>query len=363
VIDTVDCVVVGAGVVGLACARAIAEQGREVIVLERHDAIGTETSSRNSEVIHAGIYYPTNTLKATLCVAGKRQLYAYCESHQVPFAACGKVIVAAATSQLQQLRDLQKQAAANAVAVEWLDAAAMAEIEPQVSAAAGLYSPSTGIIDSHALMLSYQGDLERAAGVVVFESSLEAANVDPPGLYLHTTDGELRCRWLVNSGGLAAPNIASQLLHDAPAAHYALGHYYAYSGASPFRHLVYPIPEPGGLGIHVTRDLGGQIKFGPDVAWRDEVDYDFPVDEASLRRKFAKAISRYYPAVDEARLHPSYTGIRPKIVGPGEPAADFSIAGPAQHGVAGLVNLLGIESPGLTSSLAIADYVVSLMHD
>jgi L-2-hydroxyglutarate oxidase LhgO len=355
-------VVIGAGVVGLACARAIARQGREVIVLERHDAIGTETSSRNSEVIHAGIYYPTGSLKARLCVAGKQQLYSYCQTHQVPYEACGKIIVATVPSQLAELRRIRQQASANGVALEWLEAGAVAELEPEVRAVAGLYSASTGIVDSHSLMLSFQGDLERAGGVLAFASPVDELAAEPNGILLRTGETELRCRWLINSAGLAAPDLAAQVLTQVPAAHYALGHYYAYTGPAPFARLVYPVPEPGGLGVHVTRDLGGQIKFGPDVAWRDTVDYAFPPDEEALRAKFAAAIGGYYPQIDPARLYPSYTGIRPKIVGPGEPAADFSIAGPAQHGVAGLVNLLGIESPGLTSSLAIADYVVGLMH-
>ena len=360
---SVDCVVIGAGVIGLACARAIARDGREVIVLERHDAIGTETSSRNSEVIHAGIYYPQDSLKARFCVAGKRQLYAYCETHQVPFAACGKVIVATSRQQIPELRDIQRRSSANGVALRWLDAPEVAELEPQVQAVAGLYSDTTGIVDSHALMLSYQGDLERAGGVVAFGSVVEDLRAGPDGIRLRAAGTELRCGWLINSAGLAAPDLARQLVPGAPAAHYAIGHYYSYTGAAPFTHLVYPVPEPGGLGIHVTRDLAGQIKFGPDVEWREVVDYSFPTDEPALRSKFAAAIRHYFPGVDEERLHPSYTGIRPKIVAAGQPPADFSITGPSQHGVAGLVNLLGIESPGLTSSLAIADHVLSLMHD
>ena len=361
--EVAECVVIGAGVVGLACARAIARSGREVIVLERHEAVGTETSSRNSEVIHAGIYYPTGSLKARLCVAGKAHLYRYCQTHHVPHAACGKIIVATSQAQLSELRRIQGQALANGVELEWLDAAAVVRLEPQVHAVAGLYSPTTGIIDSHALMLSLQGDLEHAGGMVAFATDVDSLRSEAQGVHLSTRDTQLRCRWLINCAGLAAPDVVRPLLPDAPRARYALGHYYAYSGPAPFSRLVYPVPEPGGLGIHVTRDLAGQIKFGPDVVWREAVDYAFPADEGALRSKFAAAIGRYFPGVQASRLHPSYTGIRPKIVAPGEPAADFAIAGPAQHGVPGLVNLMGIESPGLTASLAIADHVAELVND
>ncbi len=361
--ERVDCVVIGAGVVGLACARAVALSGREVLVLERHDTIGTEISSRNSEVIHAGIYYPTNSLKARLCVAGKRALYGYCETHGVAFEACGKLIVASSDVQTATLTQIHEQASANGVTLEWLDGAAVARMEPEVSAVAGLYSPTTGIVDSHALMLSLQGDLEHAGSGVVFRAAVDRMAVHNRGVRLRCGDTELDCTWLINCAGLSAPTLAAQLLEGVPAARYARGHYYAYSGPAPFTHLIYPVPEPGGLGIHVTRDLAGQVKFGPDVTWCDAVDYAFPADEGALRRRFASAISSYYPGLDPERLYPSYTGIRPKIAGPGEPTADFSIRGPSDHGVGGFVNLMGIESPGLTCCLAIADHVVGLMHD
>ena len=358
--ETVDCVVIGAGVVGLACARALALAGREVLVLERHAAVGTETSSRNSEVIHAGIYYPTGSLKARLCVAGKRALYAYCQSRGIAHENCGKLIVATDVGQEQQLQALAQQARANGVELEWRSGAQVLAAEPNVRAVAGLWSPTTGIVDSHEFMLNLHGDLESAGGLVAFGAEVLALSSYRSELRVSTSDLELSCRLVVNSAGLFAPTLAQQLLPQTPPPRFALGHYYTYAGAPPFSTLVYPTPEPGGLGVHVTKDLAGQVKFGPDVHWIDAVDYSFAADEAALRDRFVAAISRYFPGVDRQRLQPGYTGIRPKLVGPGEPAGDFVIAGPAQHGVAGLINLLGIESPGLTSSLAIADRVVEL---
>jgi L-2-hydroxyglutarate oxidase LhgO len=353
--EQVECVVVGAGVIGLACARALAEAGHEVIVLERGRLIGAETSSRNSEVIHAGIYYPTDSLKAQLCVQGKQHLYDYCQSRGVPHRRSGKVIVASSDSQLDVLRDYQRQAAANGVALTWLDAAAVQQLEPEVVAVAGLLSESTGIIDSHAFMLSLQGDLERAGGTIAFETEVRDLRLGNR-IVVDTDSLAVDCNWLINCAGLWAPDLARRLDLRAPAAFYARGHYYAYSGVSPFSRLVYPIAEPGGLGVHVTMDLAGQIKFGPDVVWLDDIDYRF---DEGVKDAFVAAIRRYYPALDVDRLHPSYTGIRPKITGPGQPAEDFRIDGPRRHGVAGLINLLGIESPGLTASLAIADMVAA----
>jgi L-2-hydroxyglutarate oxidase LhgO len=354
--QAVEVVVIGAGVIGLACARALAQAGREVVVLERHGQIGTETSSRNSEVIHAGIYYPTGSLKARLCVSGKKMLYRYCEEHGVPYRRCGKIIVASSPDQLPTLRQYQQQAERNGVEpLQWLSGADVAALEPAVGAAAGVLSESTGILDSHAYMLALQGDLESAGGMIAFHTEVTRLAGSVHGLRVVTGELELEARWVVNAGGLSAPALARWVCADAPAARYARGHYYTYAGKTPFSRLVYPVAEAGGLGVHVTLDLGGQARFGPDVVWIEDVDYTF---DDSRRSDFETAIRRYFPGFEPQRLHPGYTGIRPKISPPGEPAADFRIDGPAEHGVGGLINLLGIESPGLTASLAIANVVV-----
>jgi len=361
--ERVDCVVIGAGVVGLACARALARNGREVLVLERHGQVGTETSSRNSEVIHAGIYYDTGSLKAQLCVRGKALLYRHCETYGVPFKRCGKVIVATDETQFETLRGYQRRALANGVGeLRWLSPEELAELEPAVSCVGAVLSESTGIIDSHAYMESLVGDLEAHAGMIAFHSEVLTGVPDGGRIRIETSAMELDAACVVNAAGLAAPDLARRLAPQAwsglPSAHYAKGQYYTLSGRSPFRRLVYPVAEQGGLGVHVTLDLAGQARFGPDVVWIDGVDYTF--DDRN-RARFVAAIRRYYPALDEARLQPGYTGIRPKISGPTEPAADFLIAGPEQHGIAGLVHLLGVESPGLTASLALADDVLALV--
>lgn len=353
--DKVECVVVGAGVVGLAIAAELARSGREVVVLEQHDCIGSETSSRNSEVIHAGIYYPQGSLKAELCVQGKQLLYRYCDAFDVPYKRCGKLIVAVHDGQAEIVQGYIDKAAANGVAdLRWLSAREVAELEPEVACVGGVLSPSTGIIDSHAFMLSLQGQLERAGGIIAFQTHVESVKADPMPLVC-TTDFELQADWFINCAGLHAPGLA-QATPNAPKAFYAKGHYYAYSGRQPFSRLVYPVAEAGGLGVHVTLDLAGQIKFGPDVRWIDQLDYSF--DESHFA-DFASAIRTYYPLLDEQRLHPSYTGIRPKIAPADGGFQDFRIDGPATHGVPGWINLLGIESPGLTASLAIAREVVS----
>ena len=353
--ETADLVVIGAGVIGLACARALALAGRDVVVVERHSLIGSETSSRNSEVIHAGIYYPPGSAKAGLCVAGKALLYDYCAERGIPHRRCGKIIVASREDQLTVLRGYQALARRNGVgSLRWLSRADVAALEPAVEAEAGVLSESTGIIDSHAYMLALQGDFESAGGMIAFGTEVGGLTRTERGIRVHTPGLTLDARWVINAAGLSAPQAAAWLVPDAPGAWYARGRYYVYEGVAPFSRLVYPVAEAAGLGVHLTLDLGGQARFGPDVTWIDTISYDF---DDSSREYFESAIRRYFPALDSARLHPGYTGIRPKISGPSEPAADFRIDAPAEHGVPGLVNLLGIESPGLTASLAIGDLV------
>ena len=363
--DEFDCVVIGAGVVGLAVARALALLGREVLVLEAVGAIGTGTSSRNSEVIHAGIYYPQGSLKARLCVAGKQQLYAYAAERGVPHRRCGKLIVATSPAQVGELEAIVAKARANGVDdLAILDAAQARALEPQLACVAAILSPSTGIVDSHALMLSLQGDLENAGGVLALKSAVARGVCGQGAIELFAQDGTaLRCAVVVNAAGLSAPGLAGRfegLPADAvPPAHYAKGNYFTLSGRAPFSHLIYPVPEAAGLGVHLTLDLGGQAQFGPDVEWVDSPD-DLVVDPARGDGFYAE-VRKYWPALPDGALLPGYAGIRPKISGPGEPARDFLIQGPAEHGVPGLVNLFGIESPGLTSSLAIADHVAELL--
>jgi len=363
--DTVEAVVVGAGVVGLAVARALALEGREVVILEAEDAIGTHTSSRNSEVIHAGIYYPTGSLKARSCVAGRQRLYAYCAEHGVPHRRCGKLIASTDGAQLGELRAIAEKAKANGVSdIAWLSRAEALALEPQLHCVAALHSPSTGIIDSHALMLAYLGDAEARGAMLALKSPLERARARNGGFELQVRGADpVAARLLVNCAGLTAPSVARRIegypARLAPRELYAKGNYYSLSGKAPFSRLIYPVPEPGGLGVHVTLDLAGQARFGPDVEWVDRIDYD--VDPGRAERFYA-AIRRYWPALPDGALAPGYCGIRPKTSGPGEPPADFRIQGPAEHGVAGLVHLFGIESPGLTSSLALADDVASLLR-
>lgn len=362
--DAVDCVVVGAGVVGLAVARALALQGREVMVLEAADAIGTGTSSRNSEVIHAGLYYATGSLKARLCVQGRDLLYAYCAERAVPHRRCGKLIVATAPDQVAALQGIEARARANGVAdLQWLDAKAAQALEPALQCVAALHSPSTGIVDSHALMLALQGDLEHAGGLVALNSPLAQARCTAGGIHLQAADGtELLARTVVNAAGLAAPDLARRFAgldaHHAPTPYYAKGSYFTLAGRAPFSRLVYPAPEAAGLGVHLTLDMGGQARFGPDVQWVDAPD-DLQVDPARGDAFYAE-VRKYWPGLRDGALVPGYAGMRPKISAPGEPAADFVVQGPAVHGVPGLVNLFGIESPGLTSALALGDHVAVL---
>ncbi len=362
--DTIDCIVAGAGVIGLAVGRRLAMAGLEVAVLEAEEHIGMHTSSRNSEVIHAGLYYPKDSLKARFCVAGKQALYQYCESKSIPYRRIGKLIIATSADEESILGTIRQKAADNGVSdLRWLDAAEVSDMEPSVRATAALLSPSTGIIDSHEFMLGLQGDLENAGGSVVLHAPITEVSRSKDGFDV-SVDGELAAnsRIFVNAAGIWAPELADLVNgvdNVAPRETYlARGHYFSYSGRSPFEHLIYPVPVDGGLGIHATNDMAGSARFGPDVEWIESVDYAF---SDGLEDKFIEAIQRYYPGVEPDRLNPSYTGVRPKLSGPGQPAADFVIAGPETHGVAGLVNLFGIESPGLTASLAIADYVHDLL--
>ena len=366
--EEADVVVIGAGVVGLAVAAALARRGREVVVLERHGAIGTEISSRNSEVIHAGIYYPAGSLKARLCVKGRVALYRYCEERSIAHRRCGKMIVATNETQFAKLDDYIEKAKANGVEdLVRLSGDEIREMEPNVCAVGGLLSPSTGIVDSHALMLAFQGDLENAGGVIAFLSPVEGGRIEDGRIILDVGDDKktlLAANLVINAGGLSAQAIA-RAITGFPAAHippsfYAKGNYFALAGKSPFEHLIYPIAETGGLGVHATLDLGGQVKFGPDVEWIDEINYDVDLERAA---HFAERIRLYYPDFDPARMSPAYAGVRPKIVGPGEPDGDFIISTPGDHGVPGLVNLFGIESPGLTASLAIGAHVAAALCD
>jgi len=364
-VEQVDAVVIGAGVVGLAVGRALALSGREVLVLESENAIGTGTSSRNSEVIHAGIYYPAGSLKARLCVQGKQMLYNYCAERGVAHQRLGKLIVATNPEQVQALDGIMAKAAANGVHdLQKLTAAQAQALEPALACEAALLSPSTGVIDSHGYMLALQGDMENAGGLLALVSPVQHIGVRQ-GTASHpirvcTQDGtELACKVLVNAAGLSAVAIARGMdgldKNLLPHAHYAKGNYFTLAGKAPFSRLIYPVPEKAGLGVHLTLDLGGQAKFGPDVQWVDD-PADLQVDPRRGDAFYAE-VRKYWPDLADGALQPGYAGMRPKINAPHEAAADFMIQGPAEHGVPGLVNLLGIESPGLTSSLAIGTEV------
>lgn len=368
-LDRVDTVVIGAGVVGLAVARALALQGREVWVLEREAAIGTGTSSRNSEVIHAGIYYPPGSLKARLCVRGKALLYAYAAERGIAHRRCGKLIVANTPSQLGALPDIVARAARNGVDdLRVIGADEAQRLEPALRCLGAVHSPSTGIVDSHGLMLALQGDLENAGGLVALHAGIQALRRDGDAWRVLADDGtELLAERVVNAAGLDACALAARTEGLAPALvprpFYAKGSYFTLAGRAPFTHLIYPAPEPdrhlAGLGVHLTIDLGGQAKFGPDVQWVDD-PADLRVDPAR-GEAFYSEVRRYWPGLPDGALQPGYAGMRPKISGPHEPAADFGVQGPAVHGLPGLVNLLGIESPGLTSSLAIGEWVAGML--
>jgi L-2-hydroxyglutarate oxidase LhgO len=365
--ERVDCVVIGAGVVGLACARALAQAGREVIILEAENAFGTATSARNSEVIHAGIYYPTGSLRASLCVRGKAMLYDYCASHQVNHRRCGKLIVAQDDAQAAQLEVIERRAAANGVHdLQRLTRDEALALEPQLRCTRALLSPSTGIVDSHGLMLALLGDAQAAGAMLALQSPVLGAAATARGITLEVGGDSatlLLAEAVVNSAGHGAPVLAAATLglgaEHVPSRYFAKGSYFTLSGRSPFARLVYPAPgESSHLGVHLTLDLGGQAKFGPSFRWVDGLDYAVDEDEAE---HFYEEVRRYWPGLKDGALQPGYVGVRPKIRGPGEPAQDFRIDGPADHGVAGLVNLFGIESPGLTSSLAIAERVAAML--
>lgn len=365
--DQVDCVVVGAGVVGLAVSRRLALDGHEVLIVERNTAWGSETSARSSEVIHAGLYYPPGSLKSRLCLRGRRLLYDYCSDRGIPHRRCGKLVLAR-ERQLAALQELAERGRANGVDdLRLLDAAEVRELEPRLRCGAALLSPSTGIVDSHALMLALLGEAEDHGAALALSSTVGALRPDGAGVALFL-DGEtaplLRARWVINAAGLGAAALAGAVEgfppQWLPRLRYAKGSYFRLAGRSPFSRLIYPLPEPGGLGVHLTLDLAGQARFGPDVEWVDTPEYHVDAGRAAA---FAAAVQTWWPELEEGRLVPAYAGVRPKLHGPGEPAADFRIDGPAAHGVPGLVNLFGIESPGLTASLAIAERVAAIVAE
>jgi L-2-hydroxyglutarate oxidase LhgO len=380
--DQVDVVVLGAGVVGLAVARALALAGREVMVIEQEAAVGQGVSSRNSEVIHGGLYYPTGSLKAKLCVRGKELLYAYCAERGLPHQQCGKLIVATDASQLEKLGKIEAQAAANGVPVQRLTREQALELEPELQCLAALLSPTTGIVSAHDLMTALQGDLENAGGMVALATQVESVQFfeqnEPLAGVLTAQSAmdsgatgepfELGFRLLINAAGLYAPLLAQRFAglspQFVPPAHFAKGNYYSLAGKAPFKRLIYPIPEAAGLGVHLTLDLGGQAKFGPDVQWLEGIESPEQIDYSVDPRRadgFYAEVRKYWPGLRDGQLTPSYSGVRPKITPPHVAAADFVIQSQATHGVRGLVNLFGIESPGLTACLGIGEYVADLL--
>ena len=368
--EQVDCVVIGAGVVGLAVAREMALQGRETILLEREKAFGTIASARNSEVIHAGIYYPKDSLKATLCVEGNRLLYEYCRSHQVATQAYGKLIVAD-ESQINDLQAILYKAQNNNVPeIKMISGVEAKQLEPKLKCAAAILSSSTGIVDSHGFMLSLLGGFEDAGGMIAYQSPLISAkpigNAAEGGFELEVggpAGMKIQTKLLINCAGLSAPAVAQKIegldQNQIPKAYFAKGNYFSLTGKSPFHHLIYPIPEPGGLGVHLTLDMGGQAKFGPDVEWLDietEEQIDYTVNP-TRGEGFYEAVRRYWPELKDNALQPDYSGVRAKIVPPNTPAGDFCFNTPQDHGLQGLYNFYGFESPGLTSSIAIARHL------
>ncbi len=363
--DRVDAIVAGAGAVGLAVGRALAGAGLETLILEREGQIGAGVSSRNSEVVHAGIYYPSSSLKAALCVKGRHQLYDYLTDRRLPHRRCGKLIVASDESEAATLDALLARARSNGVYdLERLARDEARALEPELECAAALYSPSTGVFDSHAYMLSLAGDFEAAGGVIALRTPVEAIVPQADGLSVAAGGAapmRLACRYFINCAGIDAPALAARIADLAPAhrpsGYFAKGNYFSLAGRAPFSRLVYPAPEPGGLGVHFTLDMCGQGRFGPDVEWVETPAFE--IDPARGKRFYA-AVRKYWPGLKDGALRPDYAGIRPKITPPGAPAGDFLIAGSDRHGIAGLINLFGIESPGLTASLAIAERVRGL---
>jgi L-2-hydroxyglutarate oxidase LhgO len=363
--ERVDCVIAGAGVVGLAVARSLALAGHEPLVLDAAYHIGTGTSSRNSEVIHAGLYYPPGSLKAKLCLEGRKLLYDFLAEREIAHSRCGKLIVATSENQIPALNGIMQRA--NACGVDdlsWVSVSQARQMEPELNCSAALYSPSTGIVDSHQLMLALQAEAEANGAQIVFGTRVLGGRPDGNGIVLSTEDVEtgeqfeLSTRSFINAAGLHAHDIANAIAtwpaNSIPPLRLAKGSYFSLVGRSPFSHLIYPLPSEAGLGIHLTIDLAGQARFGPDVEWVDEIDYT--VDPAKADQ-FQHEIRNYWPGLPDGALLPAYSGIRPKLSSPGEAAADFTIQGPDTHGIGGLINLFGIESPGLTASLAIANHV------
>lgn len=367
-IEVTQCVVIGAGVVGLACARALALQGMDVIIIEANYAIGMETSSRNSEVIHSGIYYPTGSLKARTCIKGRNMLYDYCKTRNIAHKKTGKLIVATTPEEYAEIELLLIKGKENGVSdLELLTREQTLAMEPKLNCVGALWSPSTGIVDSHSVMLAMQGDIEDQGGMIAFNTRVTGGKITQTGIILHTeggTDFFVKAGLVINCAGLMAQNIAHLLSgldsSYVPPQYFARGVYFSLSGKSPFTHLVYPAPEPGGLGIHATLDLSGQCRFGPDVEWIDEIEYDVNPLRGEV---FYDRIRKYWPGLGDGQLVAGYSGIRPKIVAPGAPAGDFIIQGPDIHRCGSLINLFGIESPGLTSSLALAEDVVRIAKD
>jgi len=367
--ESVECVVIGAGVVGLAVARVLALSGRTVLVLEKEQYIGAHTSSRNSEIIHAGLYYPVNSLKARFCVAGRKRLYEYCAARGVATKRVGKLVVATDDAEAPLLAKVMARARANGVDdLELLDGGAARAMEPELSCVAAFHSPSTGLVDSHAFMLSLQGEAEAHGATVALRAEVSSGRVEDAGGFTLEIAGDepmtLDCEVLVNAAGLYAPGVARRLkgvpLASIPRDYYCRGVYFTLPGKAPFRRPVYPVPEHAGLGIHYTPDLAGRGRFGPDTEWIDGIDYTVDPRRGAL---FYAAIRKYWPGLADGALQPGYAGVRPKIRGPDEPAADFRIDGAERHGIPGLVNLFGIESPGMTSALAIADFAAALINE
>ena len=373
--DRVDVVVVGAGVIGLASARALALRGLDVVIVEAENVIGSGASSRNSEVVHAGIYYPPGSLKAKLCLSGREQLYEYCERRGVPVRRCGKLIVATRTDQLERLEAIAAKGSANDVLdLRLLDRAEALAMEPALECVCALHSPSTGIVDSHAFMRSLLGEAEDHGAMLALGTRVLEGRVTAAGIRLVLAGDDSRTTTIlatrvVNAAGLSAPAVATRLQglpsRFVPRAYFAKGNYFSLSAKAPFSHLIYPVPVPGGLGVHLTLDLGGQARFGPDVQWLDDANVDdirYDVD-ATRAVAFYGEIRRYWPGLPEGSLEPAFAGVRAKLVPAGAPDGDFVIDGPRTHGIAGLVNLFGIESPGLTASLSIAEVVSEQLLD